>query len=105
MVTQCIEIGALHIESGYSYARASEVAWATTIPVSEKRARDFLEFNEALQRSQPLLPPLEAVQLLSMGSGHCNGLLRLINADIDYTNKTLAPSGRINKELLCAGRQ
>ena len=89
-----------HLEVGWSYAKASEHAYAfSQLPNDAEQ----VAFNlQARQVQSGEIPPLTAVVGNSFGANHVNVFVRCVKAEVKCDNKNIAPTGRLDRVKLCA---
>ena len=95
VASKALSLGAANCANGYSYSMACKDAFASSMPPKGPN----LSFNEKLNERQHL-PPLMAPLGVSLGSGHGNGFLRLVDARAPCGIATIAPSGVLDPEEL-----
>jgi len=104
VVTKSFEVSSKHLRSGYSYAKACEGAYAESAPVHPESIKDVTNFNDETSQVQPELPPLASLTVTSLGNGHTNGFLRLAKGKAPCPLEDLAPTGRLDPEVLSQNR-
>ena len=92
---KCVSLGSANVANGYSYAMASRDAVASTTPPYKDRSNCNLKWNALLNQRQGL-PSLNAPKGLSLGAGHGNGFLRLVNVGHPCSIAALAPTGYLD---------
>jgi len=103
-VHKCVENGGKHCRAGYSYPKACRGAVAKTPPVLQSHLQAAVAFQESLSATQPELPSLLGLMLISLGNGHCNGWLRLVKGRAKCPDQDLAPLGVLDPDELSAQR-
>ena len=96
--------GAQILQAGFSWQKAADAAAVECPPPPyDEEARTSNEAFVAL--SDGLIPPLEQLKLLSIGSGHTNTFLRAVKAGCRSAVPKLAnAAGKLDLEALSVGR-
>ena len=98
--SKAVSLGSANCENGYSIAMASKDAVASSTWSRDGGViAEWEKFNDALNARQAL-PPLVAAMAISLGSGHGNAWLRIVNDKQACAIKSVAPSGYLDPNEL-----
>ena len=99
--TKCESLGAANTANGYVFELACGDALASSIPpYNADHEAEWSVWNTKLNARQNL-PALQATKIMSLGAGHSNGWLRLVDGKCECSIKTIAPNGKLDPDDLC----
>jgi len=92
------------LTAGFSWRKAGD-ATAIEAPPPPFNEEALSVNSQLVSLSGGLIPPLQALRLLSVGGGHTNTFLRAVQAECPTPVRALAgDGGKLQRDILCAGR-
>ena len=97
VVSKAIANAELHVDGGWSYAKACEGAVCFQAPPNNVAKEKLQRYNTEIAASQAVkIPELSQLEAVSVGASHVNCFLRLSLGNAAVTSKKLAPLGKLS---------